>query len=107
MGVIKVFLWNRRFADLIRFCWQYRREGMVVARKVLLRRSEKLTGAGTGDETTAGPSPDRAEIAAATREWQDWQRVDMARMKKEFPGRGKVVFVEVQRKRPEAPATAR
>ena len=42
---IKVFLWNRRFLDLVRFCWQYRREGMVVLRKVLLRRSEKLTGA--------------------------------------------------------------
>ena len=100
---IKVFLYNRRYADLLRFCWQYRREGFVVMRKVLLRRTDKLAGGGSAspDATGAGQAPDRAEIAAATREWQDWQKTDLARMKKEFPGQGKVVFVELQRRRPQ------
>jgi radical SAM superfamily enzyme YgiQ (UPF0313 family) len=102
---IKVFLWNRRYLDLMKFCWRYRREGLVVARKVLLRRSEKL-GSAAAAADAGGPSADRAEIAAATREWQDWQKTDMARMKKEFPGQGKVVFVELQRKRPQATTAA-
>ena len=84
---IKVFLWNRRFVDFMRFCWRYRLEGMVVARKVLLRRSEKLTGAGPAKRRRRARRPTRADIVAATTEWQDWQRVDMARMKKERPGR--------------------
>jgi radical SAM superfamily enzyme YgiQ (UPF0313 family) len=100
---IKVFLWNQRYRDLVRFCWQYRREGFVVLRKVLLRRSEKLSGGSRlgADAGGASPGPDRSEIVTATREWQDWQKTDLARMKKQHPGQSKVVFIELQKKRPQ------
>src|SRR5439155_26065470 len=64
---IKVFLLNGRFVDFAKFCWRYRREGVVVLKKILLRRADKL-GAATAGETGAGPT--RLEIAAATRDWQ-------------------------------------
>ena len=102
----KVFLANGRYLDLVRFCWRYRREGTVLLRKILLRRSEKLSGgvAGHGEiAPTTGPS--REEIIAATKDWQDWQRADLARLKKLRPGQSNVVFVEAQKNR-QRPAVA-
>jgi radical SAM superfamily enzyme YgiQ (UPF0313 family) len=98
---LKVFLWNRRFADLIKFCWRYRHEGFVVTQKILFRRSDKLEASGaqaTTAESENGPS--RADLAAATKEWQEWQKTDLARIKKLKPGQTNVVFVELQKKRP-------
>jgi len=105
---LKVFLWNHRYLDLVKFCWRYRREGFVVAKKILVRRSDKLTQAGHAGaesaETTAGP--DRTEIMNATREWQEWQKKDLARLKKLHPGQAKVVFVEIQKKHPQPSSAA-
>jgi anaerobic magnesium-protoporphyrin IX monomethyl ester cyclase len=105
---IKVFLWNRRYMDLLKFCWQYRQEGFVVAKKILFRRSDKLAQpaqAGSA-ETEVSVGPDREEIIARTREWQEWQKTDLARMKKQHPGQAKVVFIEVQKKRPQVQPAA-
>lgn len=34
-GYLKVFLWNKRFWDLTKFAWQYRGEGISLAKKLL------------------------------------------------------------------------
>jgi anaerobic magnesium-protoporphyrin IX monomethyl ester cyclase len=102
---LKVFLWNARYVDLVRFCWRYRREGFVVMKKILLRRSDKLAQAGTADVASSA-GPDRAEIIAATREWQEWQKKDLARLKKLSPGQTNVVFVEIQKKRAQPTSAA-
>ena len=39
---VKVFLWNGRYLDFVKFCWRYRREGFVLAKKIVVRRSDKL-----------------------------------------------------------------
>jgi radical SAM superfamily enzyme YgiQ (UPF0313 family) len=99
----KVFLSNGRYLDLVRFCWRYRREGLVLVRKILLRRSEKLSGNRADLERgTSAAGPSREEIIAATKEWQTWQRMDLARLKKLRPGQSNVVFVELQKNRPAA-----
>jgi hypothetical protein len=98
---LKVFLWNRRFVDLVRFCWRYRREGFVVTKKIVFRRSDKLTGTAQPDATASTDTgPNREEIIAATKDWQEWQKTDLARIKKLRPGQTNVVFVELQKKRP-------
>ena len=38
------------------------------------------------------------------KEWQDWQRADLTRLKKLRPGHTNVVFVDIQRKRPDTAA---
>ena len=99
----RVFLSNGRYLDLLKFCWRYRQEGWVLAQKILLRRSEKLSqepSVGRGDVAASIP-PSREEIVAATKDWQTWQTTDLARLKKLGPGQSKVVFVERQRQRPE------
>jgi hypothetical protein len=92
---VKVFLRNGRFVDFAKFCWRYRREGVAVLSKILLRRADKL-GAVGADET--GAAPKREEIVAATREWQQWQKKDLARLKANPSTQAKVVFVERQRR---------
>jgi radical SAM superfamily enzyme YgiQ (UPF0313 family) len=37
-GYVKVFLWNLRFFDFIRFCWEYRKVGLAVVKKILFKR---------------------------------------------------------------------
>lgn len=102
----KVFLANGRFVDLVKFCWRYRREGSVLAKKILLRRSEKLSGGVAGhSEIAATTGPSREQIIAATKDWQNWQRTDLARLKKLRPGQSNVVFVEAQKYR-QQPAVA-
>ncbi len=100
---VKVFLWNGRYVDFVRFCWRYRHEGFALAKKIVFRRADKLAErrpAGAED-IAASVGPDRGEIIAATKEWQNWQRTDLARLKKLRPGQTNVVFVDIQRKRPE------
>jgi anaerobic magnesium-protoporphyrin IX monomethyl ester cyclase len=38
LAYVKVFLGNRRYADLARFAWKYRREGLAVVSKILFGR---------------------------------------------------------------------
>jgi radical SAM superfamily enzyme YgiQ (UPF0313 family) len=92
---VKVFLLNRRLVDFAKFCWRYRREGAAVLKKILLRRTDKLDGATAGE---TGAAPTHEEIAAATRDWQEWQKKDLARLKAARSDQGKVVFVELQRR---------
>ena len=103
---VKVFLWNGRYLDFVKFCWRYRREGFVLAKKIVVRRSDKLAhGRPAGaEDIAASVGPDRQEIIAATKEWQDWQRADLTRLKKLRPGHTNVVFVDIQRKRPDTAA---
>ena len=96
---VKVFLWNRRYLDLLKFCWRYRREGFVVMSKIMFGRVDKLAASAHND-AAAGEGPNREDLIAATKEWQQWQKTDLARLKKLRPGQSNVVFVELQRKRP-------
>jgi radical SAM superfamily enzyme YgiQ (UPF0313 family) len=96
---LKVFLKNRRYRDLVKFCWRYRSEGLAVVSKMLLRRSNKLDPAAATESVSTGP--DRREIVSATADWQEWQKADLARLKKLPSAQGKVVFIELQRKREE------
>jgi len=90
----------------VKFCLRYRREGFVLAKKIVVRRSDKLAhGRPAGaEDIAASVGPDRQEIIAATKEWQDWQRADLTRLKKLRPGHTNVVFVDIQRKRPDTAA---
>jgi hypothetical protein len=54
---------------------------------------------------TSNPPPRLDQIVASTKDWQDWQRTDLARLKKLRPGQSNVVFVELQKKRPQPAAT--
>jgi radical SAM superfamily enzyme YgiQ (UPF0313 family) len=93
----KVFLKNHRYLDLVRFCWRYKREGLTVATKILLGRKDKLAPdrAADGVESLAASAE---EIITATKDWQQWQKTDLARLKKLRPGQSNVVFIENQRK---------
>lgn len=102
----KVFLANGRYADFLKFCWRYRTAGMSLLMKILFRRSDKLA-ATLSSEVTSNPPPSLEQIVSSTKEWQDWQRTDLTRLKKLRPGQSNVVFVELQKKRPQpAPAAA-
>jgi radical SAM superfamily enzyme YgiQ (UPF0313 family) len=101
----KVFLLNRRYVDFIKFCWRYRKAGMSLVTKILLRRSDKLASPEAA-RVISNPPPALADIAASTRDWQSWQKTDLARIKKLRPGQSNVVFVEAQKKRPEPVAAA-
>lgn len=99
---LKVFLGNCRYGDLIKFCWRYRREGFALLKKILSERQEKIEKwrANETEGIENGRPPDRDEIASATRRWQTWQKVDMARLRKTSPHQGEVIFAENQRRQP-------
>jgi radical SAM superfamily enzyme YgiQ (UPF0313 family) len=100
----KVFLANRRYLDFLRFCWRYRTAGMSLVMKILFRRQDKLAKT-LSARVTSNPPPRLDQIVASTKDWQDWQRTDLARLKKLRPGQSNVVFVELQKKRPQPAAT--
>jgi radical SAM superfamily enzyme YgiQ (UPF0313 family) len=100
----KVFLSNRRYLDFLKFCWRYRIAGLSLVTKILLGRSDKLASSDSA-KLISNQGPALEQIVAATKEWQDWQKADLARMKKLRPGQANVVFVEIQKKRPQ-PAVA-
>jgi radical SAM superfamily enzyme YgiQ (UPF0313 family) len=100
----KVFLANGRYLDFLKFCWRYRKAGLSLVTKILLRRSDKLAATRSA-QVVSNPPPKPEQLVASTKEWQDWQRTDLARLKKLRPGQTNVVFVELQKKRPQpAPA---
>ncbi len=101
----KVFLANGRALDFARFCWRYRKAGLSLVRKILLRRPDKL-GSTLSEKVISNRPPRLDDIVASTKAWQDWQRTDLARLKKVRPAQGNVVFVELQRKRPQPAASA-
>jgi hypothetical protein len=101
----KVFLGNQRYLDFIAFCWRYRKAGLSLLTKILRRRSDKLASV-EASRVVSNQSPALADIAASTRDWQTWQKTDLARIKKLRPGQSNVVFVEAQKKRPEPVAAA-
>jgi len=49
-GYIKVFLINRRFLNFIKFCWQYKKVGIVVIKKILSGSKYDLSGRRKGLE---------------------------------------------------------
>lgn len=91
----KVFLKNHRYLDLLMFCWRYKREGITVVTKILLGRKDKLADRVADGVATQGATSE--EIIAATRDWQNWQKTDLARLKKLRPGQSNVVFIENQK----------
>ncbi len=92
----KVFLWNHRYVDLIKFCWRYRAEGFALIRKILSGRADKLSKAGLEREEK-GASLDAREMIEATARWQDWQKTELARIRKIRPEATRVVFAENQK----------
>jgi len=38
LGYVKVFVYNRRWRDFLRFCWRFRSEGWAVVRKIVFGR---------------------------------------------------------------------
>jgi radical SAM superfamily enzyme YgiQ (UPF0313 family) len=100
----KVFLSNGRYLDFVRFCWRYRKAGFSLVAKILSGRQDKLASTDAA-KVTSNAGPALEQIVSATREWQDWQKTDLARLKKLRPGQTNVIFIENQKKRPQ-PAAA-
>jgi radical SAM superfamily enzyme YgiQ (UPF0313 family) len=96
----RVFLANGRYVDFLKFCWRYRKAGMSLVTKILLRRSDKLA-ATASSRVISNEAPRLDQRVTSTKEWQDWQKTDLARLKKLRPGQSNVVFVEMQKKRPQ------
>ena len=92
----KVFLWNHRYWDLIKFCWAYRSEGLALLRKILSGRSEKLSNPQSAKNQEEGPGLEKWEIIEAAKKWQDWQRSELIRIKKIPGSQPQVVFAENQ-----------
>lgn len=98
---LKVFLWNFRFWDLIKFCWRFRTEGVTLLRKILSGRSDKLKVADPLKkeiEIEKKRSPKKQDLIEATLLWQNWQKIEMARIKKIRLEKNKVVFAGNQEK---------
>ena len=100
LAYTKVFLLNGRYLDFLRFCWRYRTEGIALLKKILFRRASKLADnplPGAADVlNSVAPGPE--VIVDATKQWQTWQKNDLARLKK-AGAQASVVFVELQRNR--------
>jgi radical SAM superfamily enzyme YgiQ (UPF0313 family) len=78
---IKVYLANRRYLDLAKFCWTYGRAGMVVVVKNLRFAFYNLIGKSQKTARECEPSQIIA-IGEAMDDWEQWQRAELKRVKK-------------------------
>lgn len=93
---VKVFLWNHRYWHFIKFCWQYRREGWALLKKIFSGRADKLSHRRvfTPQGFARRHETDGREIVDATLRWQAWQKAELARIKKLRPEQTKVIFAK-------------
>lgn len=78
---LKVYLANRRYKDLVKFCWTYGHAGLVIVMKnlkfafnTLLGRSEKVARKCDADQIIA--------IGDAMDDWEQWQVAELKRVKR-------------------------
>lgn len=86
---LKVYIYNRRFSDLAAFLWEYRKAGMEVMKKILLRR-KTLTGAqqrplGYDAFFEGSAAPEMQSMVDARTDWNRTQQREMKRAKELAP----------------------
>lgn len=78
---VKVYLANRRYWDLAKFCWTYGRAGIAVVLKNLKFAFYNLMG--KSQKTTRECKPSQViAIGEAMDDWEQWQRAELKRVKK-------------------------
>jgi anaerobic magnesium-protoporphyrin IX monomethyl ester cyclase len=78
---VRVYLANRRYWDLVKFCWTYGRAGMVVVLKNLRFALYNLAGKSQKNVKECEPSQVIA-IGKAMDDWEIWQLAELKRAKK-------------------------
>lgn len=78
---LKVYIANRRFKDLVQFCWTYGRAGMVVVLKNLKFAFNTLLGKTKKNAKECEPGQVIA-IGKAMDDWEQWQVAELKRAKK-------------------------
>jgi radical SAM superfamily enzyme YgiQ (UPF0313 family) len=86
---LKVYIYNRRYRDLVAFLWEYRKAGMEVMKKILFRR-DKLTGKQQRPEGydaffARSVAPDMQTMIASRNVWNQTQQREMKRAKELAP----------------------
>jgi radical SAM superfamily enzyme YgiQ (UPF0313 family) len=88
-GYIKIFLYNGRLIDLIRFCWQYRWAGMGVLLKVLFKRPvfarSKLKPADYQERLRGGIPVTARDLVEGRADWESYQKSEMRRTRRSAP----------------------
>lgn len=78
---LKVYIANRRYKDLVKFCWTYGHAGMVVVLKNMKFAFSTLFGKNKNSTRECEPSQIIA-IGEAMDEWELWQVAELKRVKK-------------------------
>ena len=90
---VKVFLNNHRFLDFLKFVWHYRRGAWSVLKKALLKKSAVAQVKYENKLRSASPLS-KEDIVSARESWQNWQRFELERTRREAPDFLKVVHVK-------------
>ena len=81
MAYTKVFLYNHRYVDFIKFVWHYRKGAWSVLKKVLgLKRKNKYDEIGDVNKRIKLDESGKQEIVKATTSWQSWQVSETGRV---------------------------
>lgn len=98
LGYLKIFLHNRRFVDLAKFCWEYRWAGIGLLMKVLFRRpvfaASKLKPADYDEKIGAVTRASAEDIIRGRDEWESYQRAEAKRVRTPAGARLPVVELE-------------
>jgi anaerobic magnesium-protoporphyrin IX monomethyl ester cyclase len=82
----KVFLYNHRYLDFIKFVWHYRVGAWSVLKKVLgFKQKTKVYEVGNKMKQISLDSDGRDTFIDATKSWQKWQIKEASRARKEDP----------------------
>jgi len=76
---LKVFIWNLRFLDLIRFIWQWRSGAISVLKKIALGSVRRAMKSAEPEKRPAQVS--NQEMATATERWLKFQTTELVRAK--------------------------
>ena len=78
---LKVYLYNRRYKDLVKFCWTYGRGGMAIVLKNLKFAFNTVLGRTEKNQRVCEPAQVIA-IGEAMDDWEQWQIAEQKRVKK-------------------------
>jgi radical SAM superfamily enzyme YgiQ (UPF0313 family) len=85
-GYIRVFLFNYRFVELLRFIWTYRGAGLALVRRGLLGQQRnagsRLRPADYEKRLAVGTPTSAEDIIRGRLSWEAYQKLEMARTRK-------------------------
>lgn len=94
MAYVKVFLYNHRYFDFLKFLWHYRVGAIAMIKNTLgLKHKKKYSDIGDTKKTIQIDEKGRQVIVEATKAWQDIQISELARAKRSNPDMIKIKHV--------------